>query len=389
VIARLNVGGPAHHATLLTNRLDPACFETLLLFGAVGPREEELPFALRGESARGIRLPALSPEVAPVRDVRAFGGALRAAQAFQPDIVHTHTAKAGFVGRAAALCLRARPAIVHTYHGHVLESYFGPLRSGLYREAERRLASITNRLIAVSEQTRDDLVRLHVAPAAKFSVVPIGLDLTSFAACGKDERSRSRRILGVGDDEVVVGFWGRLVPIKRVDVLLRAVAHAHRAIPTIRLIVAGDGEERLRLENLASELGIAGRVSFLGFRTDVADLAAATDIAALSSDNEGTPVSLIESGAAALPCVATDVGGVDEIVTPQTGLLVPAGHHEAFAEALVQLASDPEARQRMGQAARGHVITRYGIDRLVADIEKLYRELLRHPRPGSDTAGRA
>lgn len=294
---------------------------------------------------------------------------------FQPDIVHTHTAKAGALGRLAArLALGARPIVVHTYHGHVLSGYFPPAKQCAYRLLERGLARTTDQLIGVSQATVDELVALRVAPASRFAAIPIGLDLDPFLAAGPADGAEFRRELGVGPDEVLAVFVGRLVPIKRVDVLLGALTAAGRAGARLRLAIVGDGPLRAELEARSRTLGVDAE--FCGFRTDLPRIAAAADVAVLSSDNEGTPVALIEAAAAACPAVSTHVGGVADIVRPDTGILVAPGDALALGRGLATLAGDRDLRQRMGAAARRHVAPRFGAERLVRDIDALYASLL-------------
>src|SRR3954452_1314517 len=296
VIARLNMGGPAHHVSLLSGLLDPRRYDTLLLYGDVGPGEASLEDLARKRHAQMQVVPALGPELNPVRDLRALITLVRHVRTFRPDIVHTHTAKAGMLGRlAAVLAGRPRPVIVHTYHGHVLEGYFGPLRNALYRGLERGLARVSDVLIGVSSATVDDLVRLRVAPRAKFRVIPIGLDLKAFYDVSSADGAAFRAEAGTRPDEILLTFVGRLVPIKRVDVLLRAVARARTLGANVRLVIVGDGETRAELEELSAQLGIVEHVHFAGYRADMVTVTAASDIAVLSSDNEGTPVSLIEA----------------------------------------------------------------------------------------------
>jgi glycosyltransferase involved in cell wall biosynthesis len=372
------MGGPAHQAALLSGRrFFPERYETLLVHGSLPAGEESLADLSREEGATMRFLDELRTPIDPLHDSRALLKLIRIARAFKPDVVHTHTAKAGFLGRQAALAVRPRPAIVHTYHGHVLEGYFGAAKSRLYLELERALSRVSDRLIGVSEATVDDLVRLGVAPRQRFSVLPLGLDLGPLAEpddSGLGERTRGE--LGVAPEEVLLVFVGRVVPIKRLDVLLRALAQAGGPGPRVRLALVGDGEERPGLEALASALGIERDVLFLGYRRELRSLFAAADLAVLSSDNEGTPVSLIEAGAAGLPAVATDVGGVGEVVGEQTGILVPPGDPVALAGALRQMADDPERRRTFGRAARSRVTERYGAARLIGDVDALYRELV-------------
>jgi glycosyltransferase involved in cell wall biosynthesis len=265
---------------------------------------------------------------------------------------------------------------VHTYHGHVLEGYFGPVKNATYRGFERRLASVSDALVGVSTATVDDLVRLRIAPREQFRVIPIGLDLDPFVRATPADGAAFRSEAGVRDGEVLLTFVGRLVPIKRVDVLLRAFAHARDLGAPARIAVVGDGELRPQLQALAADLGVADRVWFAGYRASMVPVAAGSDIAVLSSDNEGTPVSLIEAGAAAKPAVATRVGGVPDVVTPHTGIVADAGDPKALGEGLAMLARDSAVRVKMGESAREHVAQRFSVERLVEDVEALYDELL-------------
>src|SRR5215211_5425868 len=263
VIARLNMGGPAHVVGLLSSRLDPERYETLLLHGEVGAGEDSLEEAVRAQGASMARVPGLRPELRPQDDARALGSLVRAIRRLRPDIVDTHTAKAGMLGRlAAVLAGGPRPKIVHTYHGHVLEGYFGPLKNATYRGLERRLASVSDALIGVSSATVDDLVRLGIAPRGQFRVIPIGLDLKPFLGADPTAGLEFRREAGVRDGELLVTFVGRLAAIKRGDVLLRAFARARDLGAYVRLAVVGDGERRPELEQLASNLGVREHVYF-------------------------------------------------------------------------------------------------------------------------------
>jgi glycosyltransferase involved in cell wall biosynthesis len=229
----------------------------------------------------------------------------------------------------------------------------------------------------VSQATVDDLVRLGVAARAKFDVIPVGLDLGPFLVAGPDAGAGFRREAGVRPNEVLLTFVGRLVRIKRVDLLLSAVARARDLGAPVRLAVVGDGGERQTLERLAGELGISGHVFFAGYRADMAGVAAAADLAVLSSDNEGTPVWLIEAAAAGTPAVAVSVGGVPEVVTPDTGLLAPPRDSESLGRAMAALSLNGEWRAKLGEAARCHVAERFSAERLVRDIENLYDVLSR------------
>jgi glycosyltransferase involved in cell wall biosynthesis len=378
----MNIGGPPYHVSMLSGRLDRARFETLLAYGTVGSGEASSEFLAQKEGCSVSVVPGLTPEVRPIADLRALVELVRLIRRYRPHIVHTHTAKAGFLGRlAAVLTPGRRPILVHTYHGHVLEGYFGRATSAVYRFLEQRLARVSDCLIGVSQATVEDLVRLNVAPRDRFRVVPLGLDLRRFLDPDPHAGAALREGCGTSPSEVLVAYVGRLVPIKRVDLALRAIADARQGGAPVRLVVVGDGQCRTSLELLADELGIDDAVCFLGYLPDARTVAAAADIAILSSDNEGTPVWLIEASAAGRPAVATSVGGVPDVVLSGSGVLVGRGDHSALAEGVAQLARDPELRAQMGARARDHVTRSFSIERLLSDIEALYEELLRRRAP--------
>lgn len=391
VIARLNVGGPARHTTVLSDALVDHGFETVLVFGSCGPDEASMEHLLTGSRARTHRIPELGRSVRPLDDLKAFVALVGLIWRERPAIVHTHTAKAGTLGRlAAALCNLARrrerrALIVHTFHGHVLHGYFSPTISTLVRWIERGLAGLTDVIVCISPTQRDDLVhRFRVATNGQAAVVPLGLDLDTLLA-DVETRENARHRLGISPSAFVVAFVGRLVPIKDVPTLLRAMAEVARQVPEALLMVAGDGDQRASIEALAQEIGLTPRVMWLGWRQDLAALYAAADVVALSSRNEGTPVTLIEGMAAGRPVVSTNVGGVADVVTHEvTGLLVPVGEHRDMAAALTQLAHNPAEALRMGQRGREDVRARYGVARLVSDVEALYRARLAAPTLARD-----
>jgi glycosyltransferase involved in cell wall biosynthesis len=297
----------------------------------------------------------------------------------RPHILHTHTAKAGAVGRiAATLAGDARPPIVvHTFHGHVLRGYFDPSRTAFFRVLERTLARRTTRLVAVSPEVRDDLVALGVAPAEKFSVIRLGIDLDRRLTGPDDGGVAFRRLFGVGADEFVVGWVGRMTAIKRVDDVLLAFRRLRERGVKARLCLVGDGPDREQVEQRAHDLGVVRHVLFVGYQRDIAPYYSFFDAFVLPSANEGTPVSAIESLAAARPVVATRVGGTPDVVEDGAdGILVPVGDVEAIAAALERLARDADLRRRLGEHGRERVVPRYRVERLVDDVDALYRELL-------------
>jgi glycosyltransferase involved in cell wall biosynthesis len=374
VIARLNVGGPALHVAYLSEGLDRRGFATTLVSGRVSPGEASMEYAVRERGVEPLFLRELQRDVSPLADLRGVARLRSLVRALRPHVVHTHTAKAGTVGRVAALLAgEARPpALVHTFHGHVLAGYFAGARQEVFRRIERALARRTDALVAVSPEVRDQLVELGVAAPGRVEVLRLGLDLDQRVGHEPGDRERVRQELGIAAGRPVVGWVGRMAPIKRVGLLLEATARVD-----CELVLVGDGPERAGLERRAAELGIAGRCRFAGFRKELGPYYACFDVLALSSANEGTPVTLIEGLAAGVPVVATDVGGVPDVVRHGvSGLLAPSGDAAALAGALAELLRDPARRAAMAAAGSADVRSRYGVERLVDDVDRLYRRLL-------------
>ncbi|HEY8703610.1 MAG TPA: glycosyltransferase family 4 protein [Gaiellaceae bacterium] len=379
VIARLNVGGPALHVAYLTAGLADRGYETTLVAGTLARGEESMAAASETRGVRIETLPALHREIGPLRDAQAIVRLARLIRKERPTILHTHTAKAGAVGRIAALLAgSARPPIVvHTFHGHVLHGYFNPLTTLAFRMLERWLARVTTALVAVSPEVRDDLVRLHVAPASKFTVIRLGIELDERTSADENERAETRRQLGVGQDAFIVGWVGRMTAVKRTDDVMRALRGLVDRGVDAYLCLVGDGPDRDQLERYAHELGVVKRCLFVGYQEDVARFYSAIDALLLPSANEGTPVSVIEALAAQRPAVATRVGGTPDVIRDGVdGFLVEVGDADALSDRLTELAADPERRARMGADGRERVLGRYAVERLVDDIDRLYRELL-------------
>ncbi len=377
VIARLNMGGPALHVSYLTRGLDQRGYSTTLVAGELARGEDSMSFIADELGVEVIDVPELRREISPVSDPAAIRRLVREIQRIRPHILHTHTAKAGAVGRTAALLAGdARPpVIVHTYHGHVLRGYFDPIRTRLFRETERALARHTTRLIAVGPEVRDDLVALGVAPVEQFVVIRLGIDLEQRVSGAR--RAEFRRLFGIPEERFVVGWIGRMTTIKRVpDVLLSFKALLDRGVDAT-LCLVGDGPDRAALERQAAALGIARHILSVGYQEDVAPYYSFFDALVLPSANEGTPVVAIEALAAGRPVVATRVGGLPDVVSEgEDGFLVEVGDVEGVAAALERLARDPALRARMGAAGPPRVVPRYRVERLVDDVDALYRELL-------------
>jgi glycosyltransferase involved in cell wall biosynthesis len=387
VIARLNVGGPALHVAYLAAGLADRGYDTTLVAGSLARGEESMSHAAEQRGVTIVALDELHREVAPLNDFRAIVHLAKLIRRERPDILHTHTAKAGAVGRVAALLSGdARPPIiVHTFHGHVLRGYFNPLMTFGFRLLERWLATFTTALIAVSPEVRDDLVRLGVAPAKKFAIVRLGIQLDERISADMGARAETRRVLGVSENAFVVGWVGRMTAVKRTDDVLRAFKGLLDRGVDAYLCLIGDGPDRDHLERYAHELGIVRRCLFLGYQDEVGRFYQAIDTLILPSTNEGTPVSVIEALAAERPAVATKVGGIPDVIRADIdGFLVDVGDANALAEQLAVLARDPELRAEMGANGRANVLERYAVERLVDDVDLLYRSLRAGVAPGAE-----
>lgn len=376
VIARLNVGGPALHTMNLSEGLDGR-YRTLLVTGEVGPDEADMSDQAELRGIRLVRIPELGREPNPLNDLRALWKLARLLRRVRPRIVHTHTAKAGTLGRLAALAARV-PVRVHTFHGHVFHGYFSARATRVYLAIERALARVTTRVVAISDAQADDLSdRYRVCGRDRLSVIPLGLDLARFRPDDDAEaRASFRRELGVGDGEPVVVIVGRLVPIKNHDLFLDLAARFAAAGRPGRFVVVGGGEEEGRLRARARELGVEGRVTFLGWRSDLERVYAGADVVVLTSHNEGTPVCLIEALAAGRAVASTDVGGVRDVLEHgRLGVLVPPGDVEGLDAAVAALLDDPARRAELGRLGARSAPGRYGVGRLLNDVAALYEEL--------------
>ena len=379
IISRLNIGGPAIQAITMTKLLEPLGYESLLIRGSEAPHEGSMDHLARELGVAPLKIAAMRRELG-WRDAIAFVGVVRALRRFRPDVVHTHAAKAGTLGRLAALVPgRGRPrVIVHTFHGHSLSGYFSSPKARLFLTIERFLARRTTRLIAVSEEVRDDLAALGVARAEDIEVVRLGFDLSRFSA---DEATRARRreelraALGIPPHARVVTLIARLVPIKRVDRFLR-IAERLADEPDVWFLIAGDGELREELQAIALPDGLSSRIVWAGFQRDVPAVCFASDVVVLTSDNEGTPVSLIEAQAAGVPVVSTRVGGAATVVGERPGALVAPDDIAGMAASVRALLDDPAAARRTARAAGERVVAGFSLDGLVSSLDALYRREL-------------
>ena len=378
VIARLNMGGPAIHVANLAAGLETRGYHTTLVAGSLARGEDSMAFLAERLGVSVVSVAQLQREVSVLHDARSVLRVAELIRSERPHILHTHTAKAGAIARAAALLAGgARPPVVlHTFHGHVLKGYFGGARTAFFREVERTLARASDVLVAVSPEVRDELVELGVAPYEKFVVIRLGIPLEERLG-GPTADSDYRRLYGIPSGSFVVGWVGRMTGVKATGAVLEIVRAARgRGVDAV-LCMVGDGPDREGLERLAHELGIARHCYFVGYQSDVAGYYRLFDAFLLPSVNEGTPVSAIESLASGTPVVANRVGGVPDVVRDGVdGFLVEPGDVEAAADRLATLASDPALRTRLGESGRARVLARYSVSRLVDDVDRLYRSLL-------------
>jgi glycosyltransferase involved in cell wall biosynthesis len=395
IIDRLNIGGPAKHVTWLAAGMDPRWFETCLIAGTVPEGEGDMSYFAHDAGVEPLVIKEMSRELSP-RDAIVVFKLLRQLFRFKPQIIHTHKAKAGAVGRVAALlykwltpsALRLRPRVcrvIHTYHGHIFHSYYDETKTKVFLAIERALARFcTDQIITISEQQRREICEtFKVGRPGQYSVIPLGIDFDET----KSQKGRLRESINVEDDVPLIGIVGRLCEVKNHAMFLTAAARLKHEGLNARFVIIGDGHLREVLEKQSASLGVEEIVSFTGFRDDVASLYTDLDIVALTSLNEGTPLTLIEAMHCGVPVVATEVGGVVDLMGVRQksdgqltvwdhGLTAPSCHIQAFTDALRYLIERDHLRRVMGSRGRAFVKSRMSKDRLVADMENLYGELL-------------
>jgi glycosyltransferase involved in cell wall biosynthesis len=401
IIARLNVGGPARHVVWLTKELQSEEFESVLLTGTVPEGEEDMNYFAFQNGVEPVYIPEMSRELS-AKDIVSLWKVYRRIVREKPDIIHTHTAKAGTIGRAAGFFYRwltwktfigkpRRVRFVHTYHGHVFHSYYGGLKTKIFLLIEKFLARLaTDKIVVITKQQFDEIHgKFGVGRAAQFEIVPLGIDLQPFENA-REKRQILRDEIGARDGEILIGFVGRLTEIKNVSMLLQ-VAKLYRErktsdVPDLRFVIIGDGHLRAGLEREAEELDLKETVKFLGNREDADVFYAGLDIVALTSLNEGTPLSLIEAMANEKAVVSTSVGGVVDILGKvreekenfkvcERGVRAESGDAEGFCEGLIYLAKNASLRADLSAAGRKFIRENYSKERLVRDIKRLYDKL--------------
>jgi glycosyltransferase involved in cell wall biosynthesis len=372
VIARMNIGGPAIHVAELSSGLTRNGFATTLVAGQHGAAEGDMSDLASAYGVNFQLLKQLGPRIALWDDGVAFLRLFQLIRGIAPEIVHTHTAKAGALGRLAAR-LAGVPVVVHTFHGHVFRGYWGPAMSRLAVAVERLLARFATAIVTVSENVRSELISHRIAPAAKIHVLPLGLDLDTFVSCA-ERRGEFRAELGIDAKVQLVGAVGRLVPIKNQQLFLQAAGRLVAEGFGGRFVIVGGGELAGDLRQLALELGIADLTVFTGWRRDLEKVYADLDVLVNTANNEGTPVALIEAMAARVPVVATAVGGVpDMIESERSGFLVPSGDLDALVVAVERALAAPAA---LLDAAQNYALENHNLDRMLTGVANLYRRLL-------------
>jgi glycosyltransferase involved in cell wall biosynthesis len=368
IIARMNVGGPAVQVSGLMRGFDQEVFEQELLTGFCAADEADYLEKVATD-VKAIRIDGLGRSIKPRADLTALFAIVKEIRRFKPDVIHTHTAKAGVVGRIASTLSGHKSIRVHTFHGHLLHGYFGTTKTKIVVLIEKFLALFTDQLLAVGKQVQDDLIKAGIGNSKKFAIMPPGLQLANVPT-----KSEARIELGLDPDEIYCAFIGRITQIKRPDRFLDVVAKSETDNVKLNFIVAGAGEKLRYCEERASSENLP--VTFLGWREDIEVVLAAADFVILTSDNEGTPLSLIQAGMVGIPVVATNVGSTNEIVVDgQTGFLTDLSVDQ-LSEAVAKLASDSDLRAKMGAAGKEYTLARYGVERLVKDHQDLYLRLL-------------
>ena len=385
IINRFNLGGPTYNVAYLSKFLAPE-FETMLVGGMKEDSEESSEFILKNLGIKPIIIPEMRRSVNLLNDFSAYQKIKQLIKDFKPDIVHTHASKAGAIGRFAAIQSKV-PVIVHTFHGSVFHSYFDNFKTTIYKTIERHLAKKSSAIIAVSEKQKQELSLLHkICEPEKIHVIPLGFDLLKFQENQEEKRKNFRQKIFLSEDEIAIGIIGRIVPVKNHELFLRSLKIVkEKTSKKIKAFIIGDGEDRKKMEQLAENLNLnssakgEGLVVFTSWIKEIDWAIAGMDIIALTSLNEGTPVSLVEAQAANKPIVTTQVGGAENIVIPDvTALLAENNNEKDFAEKLLRLIEDAHLRMEMSKHAWQQVKEKFHYTRLVNDFSKLYHSLLLH-----------
>lgn len=379
IINRFNIGGPTYNATFLSKYLSDD-FETILVGGLPEEGESDSLHILEEYGVTPVLIEEMKRLPSFQSDRKAYLRLKEIIREFKPDIVHTHASKAGALGRKAAYELKV-PIIVHTFHGHVFHSYFGKLKTYLFKSIERRLAKRSTGIIAISKLQKEELTQEHkICTEKKVVVIPLGFDLHKFHENLEEKRIKVREEYNIQKDEIAIAIIGRLAPIKNHSLFLKVIERvAQQTKKSLAVFIVGDGTERENIEKTIAEMDLGSHVRFIltSWIKDIGTFNAGMDIMCLTSNNEGTPVSLIEAQAANIPVVSTDVGGVRDVVQDgETGFVVPKRSPEKFSEKLLLLVEDENKRKKMSQNGWAFVEQKFHYTTLVKNMESYYRKLL-------------
>ena len=378
IINRFNIGGPTYNATFLTRFLSDD-FETLLIGGLPEKGESDSLHILEEYGVEPILLPEMKRKPNFFSDRKALKKIKEIIAEYKPDIVHTHASKAGALGRKAALDMKV-PVVVHTFHGHVFHSYFGKVKTELYKFIERKLAQKSTGIIAISDLQKKELVNTYkIANENKVNVIPLGFDLQKFNRNLSEKRKIVRDKFQISEGQIAIAIIGRLAPIKNHSLFLESVDLLHgQTEKKLVFFIVGDGELRDVIAQKVSELTIKGvDIRMTSWIKDINEFNAGMDIICLTSNNEGTPVSIIEAQASQVPVVSTNVGGVGNVMLDnETGFVVPKNNARIFADKLLVLIENEALRKDMGQKGWAFVKERFHFERLVKDMEHYYKRLL-------------
>ena len=387
IINRFNLGGPTYNAAYLTKYLAPD-FKTLLIGGMKDDTEDSSEFILQNLGIKPIIIPEMLREISPKNDYIAYQKLKTIIKRFKPDIVHTHASKAGTLGRLAAYNSKV-PIIIHTFHGHVFHSYFNSYKEKAFRSIEQSLAKRSTKIIAISDKQKYELSEVfNITSPEKIEVIPLGFDLSRFQINTDSKRKQFREEYQLNNNEIAIGIVGRLVPVKNHNLFLNAIKNlTEKTNRPIRAFIIGDGECRKDIEAKASALSLdftdytfnkrKATLTFTSWIKDVDYVYAGVDIVALTSLNEGTPVSLIEAQASNKPIVTTNTGGIENIVIPdKTALLCNNGDLEDFTNKLLQLVNDDNLRNSLSENGWNQVKDKFHFERLTNDMKNLYYKLL-------------
>lgn len=387
IINRFNLGGPTYNVAYLTKYLAPE-FEMLLVGGMKDETEASSDYILKKLGIDPVIIPSMRRSINPFNDYEAYSELKKIIREFKPDIVHTHAAKAGTLGRLAAFSCNV-PIVVHTFHGHVFHSYFGSFSTAAFKTIERQLAKRTSAIVAISDKQKDELANIHhIAPAEKIKVISLGFDLDRFRDNMEQKRISFRKQFDLDEDEIAIGIIGRLVPVKNHALFLKSIQYVLKNTKKkVRAFIIGDGEERGNIIETAKELRLnycegsentpKVALTFTSWIRDADWALAGLDILCLTSFNEGTPVSLIEAQAAGKPIVSTNVGGIENIVLKdKTALLSELNDNRSFSENLLKLVESADLRQQFGSKGWAFVKEKFHYNRLISEMKALYHTLL-------------